>query len=130
MPTRGDVVIVTPPGTQNDYIKRVIGLPGDRLQVRGGVVILNGVPITRGPMHDTLIPVDDNTPCNAVDYGDARRTLPDGRVVCDLPTVTETLPSGRSYDTIDLEPNSEGDNYGPITIPAGHVFLMGRQSRP
>ena len=51
LPERGDVVIVTPPGTRSDYIKRVIGLPGDTIEVRGGTVILNGKPVQRGPLH-------------------------------------------------------------------------------
>jgi signal peptidase I len=124
LPTRGDVVIVTPPGTRTDYIKRVIGLPGDRLQVREGLVIINGQPVRRGPLHDTLIPVDTNSPCSPGDYPGARETLPGGRMVCRLPTITETLPNGRRYDTIELG-WSPGDNYGPITIPANRVFLMG-----
>ena len=125
LPTRGDVVIVTPPGTHNDYIKRVIGLPGDKLAVRGGIVFLNGVAVKRGPLHDTLIPVDTNSPCNEIDYPGARETLPDGREMCRLPTYTETLPNGRRYATIDLESDSTGDNFAEITIPANHVFLMG-----
>ena len=125
LPTRGDVVIVTPPGTHNDYIKRVIGLPGDKLAVRGGIVFLNGVAVKRGPLHDTLIPVDTNSPCSEIDYPGARETLPDGREMCRLPTYTETLPNGRRYETIDLESDSQGDNFAEITIPANHVFLMG-----
>ena len=126
LPTRGDVVIVTPPGTQNDYIKRVIGLPGDTLAVRGGTVILNGKPIKRGPLHYVDIPVDTNSPCSETDYYGAKRPAPGGKgEVCHLPIVTETLPNGRHYDTVDLEPDSPGDNYGPVTIPANHVFLMG-----
>ncbi|SEM90669.1 signal peptidase I [Sphingomonas gellani] len=124
VPMRGDVVIVTPPGTNNDYIKRVIGLPGDRLQVRGGTVILNGRPVTRGPIHYVDIPVDANSPCDPMDYPGAQRTGADGVLVCHLPLVTETLPNGRRYDTVELGP-SPGDDYGPITIPANHVFLMG-----
>jgi signal peptidase I len=125
LPERGDVVIVTPPGTRTDYIKRVIGLPGDRLEVRDGVVILNGTPIRRGAVRDTLVPVDANTPCSAVEYPGARETLPNGEVVCRLPTITETLPNGRSFPTIDLERDSQGDDYAPVTVPTGHVFLMG-----
>ena len=124
LPTRGDVVIVTPPGTHNDYIKRVIGLPGDRLEVRGGAVILNGVPVKRRPMHDTLIPVDTNSPCSEDEYPGARETRADGAMICRLPTITETLPNGRRFDTIEMG-WSPGDDYGPITIPAAHVFLMG-----
>jgi signal peptidase I len=125
LPERGDVVIVTPPGTRSDYIKRVIGLPGDRLEVRGGVVFLNGRAIRRAAPTMRDIPVDANTPCPDYEYRGARRRLADGREVCRLPIVVETLPNGRRYDTVDLEPNSFGDSFGPITIPAEHVFLMG-----
>ncbi|QNQ08793.1 signal peptidase I [Sphingomonas alpina] len=125
MPERGDVVIVTPPGTKTDYIKRIIGLPGDRLQVRGGVVFLNGVAIKRGPLHEARIPVDPNATCDPGQYPGALETDKDGTSFCRLPLVTETLPNGRSYETVDLQPDSPGDNYGPITIPDKHVFLMG-----
>ncbi|MGI4733441.1 MAG: signal peptidase I [Janthinobacterium lividum] len=124
MPTRGDVVIVTPPGTNNDYIKRVIGLPGDRLAVRGGTVFLNGRAVPRGPLHYRLIPVDENTTCDPAQYPGARVSQ-GGRPFCRLPIVTETLPNGRRYDTVDLEPNSQGDDFAEVAIPAGHVFLMG-----
>ena len=125
LPKRGDVVIVTPPGKREDYIKRVIGLPGDTIEVRGGVVILNGRPIARGPLHYRDLPVDDNSTCDPQDYPGARQPGPDGKIVCHLPIVTETLPDGRSYDTVDLEPDSMGDTYGPVTIPRDNVFLMG-----
>lgn len=125
LPERGDVVIVTPPGQSSDYIKRVIGLPGDTLAVRGGTVILNGRPVTRGALHYRDLPVDGNATCDPAQYADARQVRADGTVVCHLPIVTETLPNGRRYDTVDLEPDSPGDNYGPVTIPANHVFLMG-----
>ena len=123
LPERGDVVIVTPPGTRTDYIKRVIGLPGDRIQVRGGIVYLNGRVVPRRAMGDRMIPIDPNNSCDS--YGpDARATADDGRAVCRLPIYRETLPNGRSYDTIDSG-YSFGDNYGPYTVPANHVFLMG-----
>jgi signal peptidase I len=131
VPERGDIVIVTPPGRNVDYIKRVIGLPGDRLQVQNGVVILNGVPVKRGPIHYVDIPdyggvpTPDGETCSPGDLGtDARVREVDGKLHCRLPVVTETLPNGRRFDTVELGP-SEGDNYGPITIPADHVFLMG-----
>ena len=124
LPLRGDVVIVTPPGTQTDYIKRVIGLPGDRLQVRDGVIWLNGKAVPRRAMGDRMLPVDPNNQCSGASYPGARVTGPDGHDYCRLPIYRETLPGGRSYDTIDVG-YSEGDDYGPVTIPANHVFLMG-----
>jgi signal peptidase I len=124
LPTRGDVVILTPPGRNQDYIKRVIGLPGDRLEMRDGVVILNGKPIQRAAPVDRLFPVDTNTPCNDADYPGRRTAKTDGTLWCRLTIVRETLPNGRSYDTIDMGP-SYADTYSPITIPENHVFLMG-----
>ncbi len=124
LPTRGDVVIVTPPGQTSDYIKRVIGLPGDTLEVRGGVVILNGKPVTRGPLHYRDVPIDANATCDEWQYPDARVQRPDGAYVCRLPIVTETLPNGRRFDTVEMG-RSPGDFYGPVRIPADHVFLMG-----
>ncbi len=125
LPERGDVVIVTPPGTKVDYIKRVIGLPGDRLQVRGGILYLNGRAVPRQAVGNRLVAVDANTQCSPMTYGDVQVPGPDGRPSCRLPIYRETLPNGRSYDTIDVSPYRTGDNYGPYTVPADHVFLMG-----
>ena len=133
LPERGDVVIVTPPGTRNDYIKRVIGLPGDTLAVRDGTVILNGKPVRRGPLHyvdlpdygGTLAP-DGSETCDEGGLGGAaaRRRAADGGFICHLPIVTETLPNGRRFDTVELGA-SQGDEVSPLVIPANHVFLMG-----
>ena len=122
LPRRGDVVIVTPPGQSDDYIKRVIGLPGDTLEVRRGRLILNGRPVRSEVRPPALIPIDPNVPCNIAFAGSVVRS--GGREYCRLPIVRETLPGGPSYDTIDLG-TSPGDDYGPIKIPADHVFLMG-----
>jgi len=125
IPERGDIVIATPPGRNEDYIKRVIGLPGDRLEVKGGTVILNGVPVNRRDMGYRRIAIDANMPCPDAEYPGARSRTGDGREYCRLPIVRETLPNGRSYDTVDLGYDWRVDDYGPIRIPAGRVFLMG-----
>ncbi len=125
LPERGDVVIASPPGVKVDYIKRVIGLPGDRIEVRGGIVIINGVPVKRGPMQSRMIPVDENAPCTDSQYDSLISTKADGSRFCVMPVYRETLPNGRSYDTIDLTNASQGDDFAPITIPENHVFLMG-----
>jgi signal peptidase I len=124
LPERGDVVIVTPPGQSSDYIKRVIGLPGDTIELNGGIVYLNGRALPRQERPPTMIPVDANTPCAPDGFGDFRVPGPDGRVYCRLPVFRETLPNGRSYDTIDVG-NSPGDDRARITVPEGRVFLMG-----
>jgi signal peptidase I len=63
LPERGDTVIVTPPGQSDDYIKRVIGLPGDTIEVRGGRLVINGKPVKSVQRPPVLVPVDDNVPC-------------------------------------------------------------------
>ncbi len=125
LPERGDVVIVTPPGTNTDYIKRVIGLPGDTIAVRGGIVYLNGKAVPRRAMGDRYIPVDPNTRCSEDQYPGFLVTRA-GRQYCRLPIFRETLPGGRSYDTIDLgfRPG-RADNYPEIRVPRDKVFLMG-----
>jgi signal peptidase I len=133
MPQRGDVVIVTPPGTSTDYIKRVIGLPGDRIEVRHSVLYLNGVAVPRQAMGDRMVPVDANTSCDPSHYPGALTRGGNGKLYCRLPIYRETLPNGRSYDTVDLgyfppDPGSSagrGDNYAEVRVPKGHVFLMG-----
>jgi signal peptidase I len=127
LPERGDVVILTPPSGPNqnqDYIKRVIGLPGDTIELVNGTVYLNGHAIPRVPRPATMIPVDQNVPCDATGFGNYRVPGPDGRIYCRMPVMRETLPNGRSYDTLDLG-YSAGDDRARITIPEGHVFLMG-----
>jgi signal peptidase I len=125
LPERGDIVIASPPGVKEDYIKRVIGLPGDRVEVRGGTVILNGVPVRRDPVVQRLIAIDANTQCKDEEYPGLKVSGKDGKLYCQMPVVHETLPNGRSYDTIDLGDMSEGDNFPATSIPEGHVFLMG-----
>lgn len=131
LPERGDVVVAVPPGSDEDYIKRVIGLPGDTLEVRDGVVILNGKPVVRGPLHYVDIPAYGGDPqveggftCDPGQYPGAFYRAADGSPHCRLPIVTETLPNGRTYDTVELG-DTQGDHFARITIPPGHVFLMG-----
>jgi signal peptidase I len=92
-----------------------------------GTLIINGTPVKREWRPPQLIPVDLNSPCGS-DRDPAlynyRVRGADGEMYCRVPVVRETLPSGRSYDTVELGRSSE-DNFGPIRIPAGHVWLMG-----
>jgi signal peptidase I len=127
VPQRGDIVIVTPPGTRTDYIKRVIGLPGDTLRMVDGTLFINGQPVRRQALPPDMVPIDVNSPCGS-DHDpalyDFRVRGEDGRTYCRVPVVRETLPNGRSYETVELGHSTE-DNFGPVTVPAGHVWLMG-----
>ena len=127
LPARGDIVIVTPPGTRTDYIKRVIGLPGDSVQMVDGTLIINGQVVKREVQPAAVFPIDANSPCGS-DHDPAlfnyRVRAANGAMVCRVPVVRETLPGGRSYETVDLGRSIE-DNFGPLTVPAGHLWLMG-----
>lgn len=125
MPERGDIVIVTPPGAREDYIKRVVGLPGDELEMIGGQLFINGAPIARQERPAAMIPVDENVPCNPLAQEGERVRGSDGNLYCRLSIYRETLPNGRSYDTIDMGYNADVDDFAKIKIPEGHVFLMG-----
>jgi signal peptidase I len=126
-PQYGDIVIAVPPDRDEDYIKRVIGLPGDRIAVINGQVILNGKPIPQKVEPDIRIPVDaqvcESRPC--LGYWDNYRVRgADGKDYYEVPALRETLPNGATYLVIDHE-NQMLDNYPETPIPAGHVFLMG-----
>ena len=127
MPKRGDIVIVTPPGTRTDYIKRVIGLPGDTLRMVDGQLYINGQAVKRQTLPPDMIPIDANSPCGSERdpaLYDFRVRGADGKGYCRVPVVRETLPDGHSYETVELGRSNE-DNFGPVTVPADHVWLMG-----
>ncbi len=121
-PERGDVVIFkAPPGNDVDYIKRVIGLPGDTVQMIGGQVHLNGVPVPKVKVADFVIRTSPNTTCIAPEF---EAVEPNGLQSCHYPQYRETLPGGKSYNVLDLGYRPQDDT-PPVVVPAGHVFLMG-----
>lgn len=124
MPERGDVVILTPRDQSSDYIKRVIGLPGDTVALRGGQVFINDIAVKQEVQPDLLVPIDANTPCNPMEFPGLRDTNEAGEAVCRLPIVRETLPNGVYYDIIDLGPHMTDDR-DPVTVPEDEVFLLG-----
>lgn len=120
LPKRGDIAIVEPIGVRTDYIKRVIGLPGDRIEVREGRLILNGRPVKSEILPERQLPYDANEDCT----GGTVRTSSDGKPACFVQVVRETFPDGTWFDTMDSG-ISMADNFGPIMVPENHVFLMG-----
>jgi signal peptidase I len=105
-PKRGDVAVFKlPRDNETDYIKRVVGLPGDRIQMIRGVLHINGQPVERRR-------IDDFT---AQENGRISR----------LARYVETLPNGVSYETLDIVRGSEADDTPLFEVPAGHYFMMG-----
>ncbi len=106
-PKRGDVVVFKlPRDDTTDYIKRVIGLPGDKIQMINGVLNINGTPVPRERISD-FVSTDA--------FGNTTKVA----------RYRETLPNGVSYDTLDLDPNGIEDNTQVFEVPPDHYFMMG-----
>jgi signal peptidase I len=120
-PSPGDVVVFkAPPGNSEDWIKRVIGLPGDTIQMRGGQLILNGKPVPKDRIADFIVPVTPNFGCDAQFQTEDDKGAP----ICRFPRFRETLPNGKSYEVLD-QGMRPADDTGLYTVPAGHAFMMG-----
>lgn len=106
-PERGDIAVFRlPSDTSTDYIKRVIGLPGDKIQMKASVVYINGEPVKREKVDDFV--------------GKNRNGFEQS-----IPRYRETLPNGKTYLTLDLVQGSQVDNTDVFTVPEGHYFMMG-----
>jgi signal peptidase I len=108
-PARGDVVVFRMPRDDRvDYVKRVVGLPGDRIQIKEGQLHINGTAVARERIQDFV----GDDPCGSSSPAATRRWR-------------ETLPNGVSYETLDCVENGFYDNTNVYTVPPDHFFMMG-----
>lgn len=121
--SRGDLLIYRHPVTERDHIGRLIGLPGDTVQVAGGQILLNGQPVPQQPTGDFIQTKEQQGPALSIPRC-GNDPVPQGGD-CITAQLTETLPDGRSYAVLDLMAGSPGDDMAPVTIPDDHYFLMG-----
>jgi signal peptidase I len=121
LPERGDVVVFKHPSDRADYIKRVIGLPGDQVQMVAGVLHLNGQPIEKEQVGDLIVEVRPEGRCAQGRFVDRGA---DGIYVCRYPRYRETLPNGLSYEVLDFGLTYQ-DTTQPVVVPEGRLFLMG-----
>jgi len=124
-PARGDVVVFRGPAADNhNVIKRVIGLPGDSVQMRQGQVVLNGTAVPKTPVADFAIPLTPNYPDTQCPQA-FQAVGKTGRAICRYAQFRETLPNGKSYLVLDRGEMPQADDTPVYTVPAGHVFVLG-----
>lgn len=125
VPERGDVVVFRVPTEHADLIKRVIGLPGDTVEMRGGRLILNGTPVPVRNIPPVQVPITANSPCKVIPptLPVITRTAP--QPSCVYQAAIESLPGGPSYITLNQVAHGPADEFGPVRVPPGHLFMMG-----
>jgi len=121
-PERGDVVVFRHPVTGNDYIKRLIGLPGESVQMKQGVLHINGEPVELqddGLFEEIMGPQGPNRLRPRCENGVVGQGA-----VCVKSRQIETLPGGNSHAVLNIR-NESFDNTGVFRVPEGHYFFMG-----
>ncbi|HDR29648.1 signal peptidase I [Rhodovulum sp.] len=122
-PERGDVVVFRHPVNGSDFIKRLIGMPGDTVQMREGLLYLNGAPVDVKPagrfeeVYDRQGPMGYYPQCENAPVGEGG--------TCTKSRYRETLPGGASHNILNIRDGFFSDNTPLFTVPEGHYFFMG-----
>jgi signal peptidase I len=123
VPERGTIAVFEHPSQPGiDYVKRVIGLPGDRISLSGGIVSINGELVRREEVQPYEVIRDKR---DVIGLGDL--CTPDhvnGKSLCRLPQWRETLANGRSFTVLDTR-KTAADNFPEVEVPQGQVFVLG-----
>ena len=125
-PRRGDIVVFRSPGPDpHDVIKRVIGIPGDLVEMRRGQLFLNMRPIPKRRIADFVLPITANFPAKLCKPQFLEAAPGGGGGQCRYPRFRETLPGGRSYAVLDQGYMPDRDDTLTYPVPPGSVFVMG-----
>ena len=121
-PERGDVVVFRHPVAGTDFIKRLIGLPGDRIQVRDGVLFVNDEEAVQEPAGTFTEPYEKQGPLGSLPQCENSGVALGG--TCEKSRYRETLPGGVEHDILNIR-DSQLDHTPVYTVPEGHYFFMG-----
>ena len=122
-PARGDVVVFRHPVNGSDFVKRLIGMPGDKIQIKGGIVFINGAEAPQVPdgQFEEIMgpqgPMGNRPRCENGAVGDGS--------ICTRSRYRETLPNGVVHDVLNIEDNGYADNTDVFAVPEGEYFFMG-----
>lgn len=123
LPERGDVVVFRHPHNGSDMVKRLVGMPGDQIQVKAGILYINGAAAPQqadGQFEEVMErqgPLRSRPAC-------ANAPVADGDL-CIRPRATETLPNGQSHSVLNIADGMSADDTGVYSVPEGHFFFMG-----